>query len=249
MDVGPQAFTPAYPAQSRPSWHRNGRRCGVRRPNRPERRGPATVACAPCRSGPPNLPRRCGIDAPVEAENAARVVGLQALGLRRRGQHQKLRRSAAEEDQQRDRSLGRTQNGPVGGAGALQAGMNHVLRAVRLVGLRNQAAAPVEQLLKPGRQFGKRTDRQMADEVRSRTPADNDLAGFGELVRLLLLGRDERTGTEQPAQQQTFHSRTIPIHQFHLEPVCGLISSQRKPVSTRMTARTISATKAVAYKE
>jgi len=64
--------------------------------------------------------------------------------------------------------------------------MDDILRAASLVGLRNQAAAPVELFGKGVRQFGKRADRQMADKIRSQTPAYNDLAGFGELSRRLL---------------------------------------------------------------
>ena len=59
---------------------------------------------------------------------------------------QGLAGAARKEDQQRDRSLRGAEDRPIGGARPLQAGMNHVLWPVRLVGLRNEAAAAVEQV-------------------------------------------------------------------------------------------------------
>ena len=82
-------------------------------------------------------------------------MGLQALGLRRGGQHHGIAVTAGEEDEQRDGPVRRAQDGPVGGAAALQAGVDDIFRAVRLVGLRNEAAAMVERILDSGRELGK----------------------------------------------------------------------------------------------
>jgi len=92
-----------------------------------------------------NLLGRSGIDAPIETENAGGVVGLEALGFRRGGEDVEVGRSAGKEDQQGDRSPLRTKNRPVGGAGTLQAGVDDVFRAMRLVSLGNEAAALREQ--------------------------------------------------------------------------------------------------------
>jgi hypothetical protein len=52
-----------------------------------------------------DLVGRCGVDAPVEAENASGIVGLQALGFGRRGERERLAGVVGEEDQKRDGSL------------------------------------------------------------------------------------------------------------------------------------------------
>src|ERR1035438_2586146 len=112
-----------------------------------------------------NMLRRSGIDAPVEAENASEVVGLQALRFTSRSQHKQLRRRAGEVNQQGDRTLSRAENSPVRGAGALQAGMHYILRMVSFVGLRDQATAAVEQVRHIAWQVGKGTDGKTANAV------------------------------------------------------------------------------------
>ena len=87
---------------------------------------------------------RCGIDAPVESENTAWVVGLQALGLRCGGQYQKLSGGARKVDQQRDGSLLRTENGPIGGASMLQASPDDIFGMMGLIRLRDQATTATE---------------------------------------------------------------------------------------------------------
>ena len=62
-------------------------------------------------------------------------------------------RGAAEENQQRDRSLGRTQHRPIGRSGALQAGMNDIFRVMCGVGLRDQAFALTEEIRNAGGQI------------------------------------------------------------------------------------------------
>jgi len=112
-----------------------------------------------------NLIRRCGIDAPVEAESSAGAVLLEALGFGSGGQDKGLRGRAGEEDEKRNRSLHRTENRPVEGAGALKAGVDYVFRMMRLVGLRNHAAALGQGLLDLRRQVGKRADGETANDV------------------------------------------------------------------------------------
>ncbi len=56
------------------------------------------------------------------------------------------------EDEQRDSPIDGTEDGPVGRAVALEAGVDDILRLVRLVGLRNEAAAVSER--DPGWQRG-----------------------------------------------------------------------------------------------
>jgi len=92
-----------------------------------------------------NLLGRGGVDALVETENAGGIVRLKALGFRRGGEHEKTGWGAGKEDQQGDCSPLRAKNRPIGGAGALQAGVDDVFRAMRLVSLRNEAAALGEQ--------------------------------------------------------------------------------------------------------
>ena len=99
-----------------------------------------------------NLFGRCGIDAPVEAEHVACAVGLQALGLRRRGQHHGSPQLLEKKTSSETVPFDGTKDGPVGGAVALEAGVDDVFRLVGLVGLRNQAAAVGER--DPGRQAG-----------------------------------------------------------------------------------------------
>ena len=89
---------------------------------------------------------RCGIDAPVEAEHIGRAVRLQAIGLGRRGKYHRVA-AAGKEDQQRDGAVDRAKDGPVRRARALKAGVDDVFRPVRLVGLRNQAAAADQRIL------------------------------------------------------------------------------------------------------
>jgi len=93
-----------------------------------------------------NLDGGSKINAPVEAENTALIVGLEALVLGCRCQNGRLGQSTRKEDQQRDRPICRAQHGPIGGAGALQTGVNHILWMVRRVGLGNQAVAADEEI-------------------------------------------------------------------------------------------------------
>ncbi len=111
--------------------------------------------------------RRCRIDGPVEAEDRARAVRLEAFGFGRCGENHGLAVAARKEDEQRDVSIDRAEDGPVGGAGPLEAGVDDVLRLVRLVGLRDKAAAPGERILDGGRKLGKGIHGEMADEVGS----------------------------------------------------------------------------------
>src|SRR3974390_1349411 len=74
------------------------------------------------------------IDGPVESKLSGSVVALQTAGLRSAGQDDGGTRGAAKEDQQRNRSLGRTKHGPVGRTLALEAGVDHVFRVMRRVG-------------------------------------------------------------------------------------------------------------------
>ena len=86
-------------------------------------------------------------------------------------------RGAGKVDQQRDRSPFGTEDRPIGGAGALQAGVDDIFRVMGLVGLRNQAVPAVELGGEGSRKLGKGTDRQMADEIRDRAACDYNLAG------------------------------------------------------------------------
>ena len=94
--------------------------------------------------GGANPLRRNGVDSPVEAENAGCVVGLEALGLRRGCQHAHVGRGTGKVDQQRDCSPLRTEDGPVRGAGTLQAGVDDIFRVMSFIGLRNQAITAIE---------------------------------------------------------------------------------------------------------
>ena len=146
-----------------------------------------------------NLIGRSGIDAPVETENAGGVVRLEALGFWRGGENKKIGRGAGKEDKQGDRSPLRAKNRPIGGAGALQAGMDDVFRAMRLVGLRNEAAALGEKSDEFLGKAGKRAERQMADAVESCVACEQDLAGFVERRGGQFLSWEQGTGAEQSA--------------------------------------------------
>ena len=92
--------------------------------------------------------------------------------------HHRLAGVARKEDQQRDRPARRAEHCPVRRAGALKARVDDVLRPVRLVGLRNEAAALGELVRRWWRECGKRADGQMADQVWGRSAIDGDLAGL-----------------------------------------------------------------------
>jgi hypothetical protein len=71
---------------------------------------------------------------------------------------------------------------------------------MRLVGLRNEAAAAIEQTLYSAGQAGIRAGRQVADEIWGRVASEDDLAGFDKLrwTWLRLLG--ESAGAKHSAQ-------------------------------------------------
>jgi len=76
-----RTITPASAARSRHSSSKSDKRSCGRRANRPGRRGRGKPSGAPGPTAPGNLLGRGRVNAPVEAENAAWVVGLQALGF------------------------------------------------------------------------------------------------------------------------------------------------------------------------
>ncbi len=167
------------------------------------------------------------------------VVRLQPLGLRRRGQHHGLRRplpAAAEKNQQRHRSLRRAKHRPVGGPAPLQAGMDHVLRPVRLVGLRNQAAAPIElrSAIAAGRSGNELTGK-MADQVRASTaPSTSNLARLVELSRARLRPNRRlrcqvcRSNRPPPQARARAASQRESSHCFHASVPQRLAGFQRK---------------------
>jgi len=83
----------------------------------------------------------------------------------------------------------------------LQAGVNHVFRGVRLVGLWNQAAALGELLLNWRGQVRKRADRKTADPVVKGMSGNDDLTAFIELGGLL--SGDKWDGANEHAEQTT----------------------------------------------
>ena len=101
-----------------------------------------------------NLLGRCRIDGPVEAEDVACAVGLQALGFGRAASVMGSAELLAKENKQRDGPLSGAEDGPVGRAGALEAGVDDIFRAVRFVGLRNEAAAAGERSWTAGGKSG-----------------------------------------------------------------------------------------------
>ena len=123
-----------------------------------------------------NILGRCRIDGPVEAEDAGRAVGLEALGFGRGGENQGSP-CCSKKDEQGDGSIDGAEDGPVGGAGALKAGVDDVFGLVRFVGLRDETAAAGRAHPGGGREMGKRVDGKMADEVGSGVAVDKDLAG------------------------------------------------------------------------
>jgi len=125
------------------------------------------------------------IDAPVEAEDAGGVVGLESIGLRRGGEDEEGVGDAGKVDQKRDSTLGRAEDGPIGRAGALEAGADDVLRLVGLVGLRNEAPAAGKLIAEQGRELWEGTDRETTDEIGGGAAIDDDLAGLVELGGLL----------------------------------------------------------------
>ncbi len=130
-----------------------------------------------------NLLGRCRIDGPVEAENIAGAVGLEALRLGRAGEDRRIGGIAREENQQRDSPIGGAKYGPVRGAAALEAGVHDIFRAVRFVGLRNEAAPAGERVLNGGRELGEGVHGEVADEVGGEVAVDDDLAGDVERHR------------------------------------------------------------------
>jgi len=85
--------------------------------------------------------RRSGIDAPVEAEGSCAEARLEALGFGCGYEGEGLTRGAPEEDHQGYGALRRAENCPVGGALALQAGVDDVFRTAGFEGLGDEAAA------------------------------------------------------------------------------------------------------------
>ena len=133
-----------------------------------------------------NLVRRCRIDTPVKAKNAASAVDLKALSLWRGCEHKRLIGIAREKDQQGDSSLHRAQNSPVQGARPLKSCGDNILRLVSFVGLRYQAPALIEHLLDRSGQIREGADGETADQVWGRAPVDDNLAGLIELRRMEL---------------------------------------------------------------
>ena len=92
--------------------------------------------------------------------------------------------------------------------------MDDILWAVRLIGLRNQASAAVEQGCELIWQAGEWTDGQMADEVRDGLAGDDDLAGDveGSGGWVGLLSRKQGAGAEERDQQASDISVTGADH-------------------------------------
>ena len=76
----------------------------------------------------------------------------------------------------------------------LKAAVDDVFRVVRLVGLRDEAAALGELVGDCVGKIRERSDRQMTDAVGGGAAIDRDLAGVGELG--LGLGGEEGAGAE-----------------------------------------------------
>ena len=125
-----------------------------------------------------NLLGGCGIDAPVESENAVGAMGLKVLGFGCGGQDGGLGGTAGEEDQKRDGSVLGAEDGPIGRAAAHEAGLNDVFRAMGFVGLWNEAAAEVEEILDGGWELWEGADGQMADCVWGGAAVEDDLTGL-----------------------------------------------------------------------
>ena len=120
-----------------------------------------------------NVLRGCGIDGPVEAEDVACAVGCRRSVSGAVASTEGSAVIAGEEDKQRDGSRGGAQDGPIGGAGVLKAGVDDIFRLMRFVGLRDEAAAAGERILDGGRELGKRVHGKMADEVGSGVAVDH----------------------------------------------------------------------------
>ena len=81
-------------------------------------------------------------------------MGLQAFGFGRGGEDHGFA-AAGKKDEQRDGAVSGAEDGPIGGAGALKARVDDIFRAVRFVGLGNEAAAARERILDGGRELWK----------------------------------------------------------------------------------------------
>jgi len=90
---------------------------------------------------------------------------------------------AGEEHEESHGPLDGAEDGPVIRAGVFKAAANDVFRAVRLVGLGNEAAEGGEGCGYWFREFGERADGQMANPVGDFAAVDADLAGNYKIGR------------------------------------------------------------------
>ncbi len=155
-------------------------------------------------------------------------MGLQALGFGRGGEDRGFA-AAGKKDEKRDGAVGGAEDSPIGGAAAFKARVDDIFRAVRFVGLGNEAAAARERILYGGRELWKRIHRKMSDKVWGGAAGDGDLARDIERRRGRILGPNAREaeGKKQRDEEHLrFESRA------NHEKVSGALYAQRRRTAT-----------------
>ena len=144
-----------------------------------------------------------GVDAPVEAEDAGEIVGLEegelfggVEGDGRGGG------GGGEEDEEGDAGVGGAEDGPVGGGRSFKGAVDDIFRAVGLVALGDHAGAAGEFGGDGGGEFSEGGDGKAADEVGGGGSVDGEGAAVGEVVRGDLSARVPCCGDEQEEQDE-----------------------------------------------